>query len=56
MDAADFERASATVLDLLRLMTDEQRAELTGRLDGVWCHHCGREQPGWRWCQCSNDD
>lgn len=56
MDAADFERASATVLDLLRLMTDEQLSTIWSRIDAVWCPHCGREQPGWRWCQCWNDD
>lgn len=48
MDAADFERASATVLDLLRLMTRNQRKEMGDRIeDADMCLKCGWDCGGW---------
>jgi len=48
MDAADFERASETILAMLRLMSETEREWMLGRIRAVWCWHCGSDScTGW---------
>lgn len=52
-------RISGPIVEALRGLTDEQRAEVLDALHSKYCQYCGREQDldyPLHYCQCTNDD
>lgn len=52
----DVPTAQIVIVELLKLMTNDERLALFGQIQNRYCIHCGTpERPG-RYCQCNNDE
>lgn len=50
------EEALQKIMDILRPLSEDDRAEVLSDVGDYFCPHCGREHPDGRRCQCWNDE